>query len=115
MTEKRLEMKLREAVRRRGGLALKFVSPGNAGVPDRLILWPGGRLVFVELKAGGRKPTPLQCACFARLRGLGFTVVVVDSPEALSAFLRTSAPATVPGVPAVPDVPSYPERKPSCP
>lgn len=58
--EKDLERKLVKAVRDSGGLALKFVSPGMAGVPDRLLLFPEGRVAFVEVKAPGEKPRPLQ-------------------------------------------------------
>jgi hypothetical protein len=48
--EKDIEKKLVEKVRRRGGLCLKWVCPGWAGVPDRIVLLPGGKIVFVELK-----------------------------------------------------------------
>ena len=78
MLEKTIESALVQAVRRRGGLALKFVSPGLNGVPDRLILMPGGRMAFVELKAPGKKPRPLQEHRFEQLRRLGFSVFVVD-------------------------------------
>ena len=56
MREKQIEQALVKAVRKRGGIALKFVSPGMAGVPDRLVLFPGGRMAFVEVKAPGKKP-----------------------------------------------------------
>ena len=60
MTEKYIEQKLVKAVKKRGGMALKFVSPGLDGVPDRIVLLPMGRIAFVELKAPGRKMRPLQ-------------------------------------------------------
>ena len=60
MIEKQVEQALRKAVRDRGGLALKFVSPGLAGVPDRIVLMPNRRVAFVELKAPGKHPRPLQ-------------------------------------------------------
>ena len=60
MREKTIEAKLVTAAKRLGGLALKFVSPGFDGVPDRLVLLPGGRLAFIELKAPGKKLRPLQ-------------------------------------------------------
>ena len=76
--EKELEKKMVRAVRRCGGLALKFVSPGIAGVPDRIVLLPGGRLVFAEMKAPGEKPGALQAFRHEQLRKLGFRVVVID-------------------------------------
>ena len=60
MREKTVERKLVKAVRDSGGLALKFVSPGMAGVPDRLVLFKGGKAAFCEVKAPGEKPRPLQ-------------------------------------------------------
>lgn len=81
MREKDVERKLVSAVRNAGGLALKFVSPGMAGVPDRLLLFPGGRAVFCEVKAPGEKPRPLQVHRMEQLRKLGFRVYVVDSRE----------------------------------
>ena len=60
MREKTIEAKLVTAVRQLGGLALKFISPGLDGVPDRLVLLPGGRMAFIELKAPGKKMRPLQ-------------------------------------------------------
>jgi hypothetical protein len=73
--EKEVEIYLRDQVKAVGGRAYKFVSPGNAGVPDRLILFPGGRTVFVELKAPGKKPTALQEAQQKKLKDLGFEVI----------------------------------------
>jgi hypothetical protein len=64
-----------------GGLALKFVSPGWSGAPDRLCLWPGGKVAFVEVKRPGEKLRPLQVRRLEQLKGLGFTVAVVDSME----------------------------------
>ena len=60
MREKETEAKLVKAVRKLGGLAPKFVSPGLDGVPDRLILLPGGKIAFIELKAENRKMRPLR-------------------------------------------------------
>ncbi|BEO04319.1 VRR-NUC domain-containing protein [Serratia marcescens] len=66
-------------VKAAGGTAYKFTSPGRRSVPDRLVLLPGGRAVFVECKAPGEKPRPDQLREHNRLRALGFEVVVVDS------------------------------------
>ena len=79
MREKHVEQRLIKAVRHSGGLALKFVSPGFNGVPDRLLLFPGGRISFCEVKAPGEKPRPLQLRRLEQLRSLGFRVYVIDS------------------------------------
>jgi len=86
--ERDIEAYLRKRVDALGGRAYKFVSPGNAGVPDRLVLLPGGRVVFVELKAPGRRPTPLQMVQQERIRALGFDVRVIDSCEAVDELIR---------------------------
>lgn len=78
MREKVIEQKFREAVRNAGGMAVKFTSPGLDGMPDRLALLPGGRMAFVEVKAPGKKPRPLQEARHRMLRRLGFKVYVLD-------------------------------------
>lgn len=88
MRERDIERKLIQAVRQIGGLALKFVSPGFNGVPDRLLLFPNGRAAFCEVKAPGEKPRPLQVHRMEQLRGLGFRVYVVDSEERIGEMLR---------------------------
>lgn len=93
MREKQVEQKLVQAVRRAGGLCPKLVSPGTDGLPDRLVLLPGGRLGFVEVKAPGRKPRPLQLHRMDRLRALGFRVFVLDDPLRVSAILKEVAGA----------------------
>ena len=87
MREKAIEGKLIQAVRQNGGLALKFLSPNFNGVPDRLLLFPGGKAAFVEVKAPGQKPRPLQEHRIAQLRALGFKVYVLDSVNQISALL----------------------------
>jgi hypothetical protein len=86
MLEHRLEQALVRAVRDVGGLALKWTSPGTTGVPDRIVFLPNGRIVFVELKAPGKKPTALQAKIHEQLRRLGQTVLVIDSLEEARAF-----------------------------
>ena len=76
MREKVIERKLIQAVRQCGGLALKFVSPGFNGVPDRLLLFMGGKVAFVEVKAPGESPRPLQAHRMEQLRRMGFKVYV---------------------------------------
>lgn len=86
MLERHVETALAQSVRLVGGWAPKWVSPGNDGVPDRIVLLPGGRIRFVELKAPGKKPTPLQAKIHEQLRALGFEVDVIDSVEAARAI-----------------------------
>lgn len=87
MREKTIEQKFREAVRNAGGLALKFTSPGWDGMPDRLALLPGGRMAFVEVKAPGKNPRPLQLARHRTLRQLGFRVYVLDDEEQIGGII----------------------------
>ena len=87
MREKTLEQKFRAAVRAAGGLALKFTSPGFDGVPDRLALLPRGRMAFVEVKAKGKKPHPLQLARHKLLRELGFKVYVLDDESQIEKII----------------------------
>lgn len=79
MAEKDIEQYLRDEVKKASGRAYKFVSPGNSGVPDRLVLFSGGVVIFVELKAKGKKSKPLQIAQQTRISKLGFPVHVIDS------------------------------------
>ena len=93
MLEKTIENKLTLAVKKAGGIAVKFVSPSFAGMPDRLVLLPDGVIAFVELKAPGKKPRPLQLSRHRLLRSLGFRVYVIDSVEQIGGMLdevRTS-------------------------
>ena len=88
MREKTIEQKLAQSVKATGGLALKFVSPGMAGVPDRLLLFPGARIAFVELKAPSQKPRPLQLHRHDQLRALGFKVYVLDNAEKIGEIIN---------------------------
>ena len=87
MLEKQIERKLVTAVRMRGGMCPKWVSPGLDGVPDRVILFPGGRMAFAETKAPGMKLRPLQAKRKAQLEGLGFRVFVIDGTEQIEGVL----------------------------
>lgn len=78
MNEKYIERKLVEAVKKAGGLAPKFVSPGLNGVPDRIVLFPSGRMAFVELKSPGKMMRPLQIRRKKQLESLGFKVYCID-------------------------------------
>ena len=83
--ESEIERHLAVSVKKLGGMAVKFVSPGLDGVPDRIVLLPGRKIAFVELKAPGKKTRPLQEK--RQLEGLGFPVYVVDSLEQIGGVL----------------------------
>jgi predicted methyltransferase MtxX (methanogen marker protein 4) len=87
MREKEVEAALTKAVKGVGGLCWKFVSPGMSGVPDRIVLLPNKPMLFVELKAPGRKPTPLQSKRHEELRNRGFRVELIDSKEDAKALV----------------------------
>lgn len=89
MLESFIERKLVNAVRKLGGQCPKFVSPGTVGVPDRIILLPGGVIAFAEIKAPGEQPCPLQEHRHRQLRELGFTVLVIDHPSQIPDILDT--------------------------
>lgn len=88
MRESVIERKFTLEVKKRGGLAVKFVSPGFDGVPDRLVFFPGGRLAFVELKAPGKKMRPLQLKRVRQLTALGFKVYCIDNMEMIGGVLN---------------------------
>jgi len=87
MREKTIENKLKTAVKEKGGLCMKFVSPGFDGVPDRIILMPNGIIAFAELKAPGKKLRPLQERRKRQLESLGFLVFCIDNPECIGGVL----------------------------
>lgn len=87
MREKIIEQLLVKVVKNSGGIAPKLVSPGFDGMPDRLVLLPGGKIGFVEVKAPGKEPRPLQVARHGLLRRLGFKVYVLDAPEQIGGIL----------------------------
>ncbi len=80
MREKYIEQKLVMAVKQKGGLAPKFTATSFDGMPDRLILMPDGKMAFVEVKAKGKKPRPLQLRRKRQLEQLGFLSFVLDDP-----------------------------------
>ena len=87
MRENKIEAKLKQMVEKQGGIAPKFVSPGLSGMPDRLVLLPGGHIAFVEVKAPGKVPRPLQEARHRILRKLGFKVYVLDDAGQIGGML----------------------------
>jgi len=91
MRENRVERALRVRVKERGGWAIKFL-PSVSGLPDRIVLLPGGRIYFVELKSPTGTVAPHQTVIHNRLRTLGFVVEVLSSPTAVEAWV-SSLPA----------------------
>lgn len=87
MREREIERKLVSAVKSRGGICPKFVSPGFDGMPDRVVLLPQGKFGFVEVKRPGEKPRPLQIARHRLLRKLGFLVFVLDGEEQIGGMI----------------------------
>ena len=82
-SEKVLEAGLRERCKALGWMCIKLTSQYQRGLPDRLILMPGGRVCFAEIKTTGKKPTALQRVTHERLRALDYRVEVVDTTESL--------------------------------
>lgn len=86
-SEKWLEAQLQQEVEKRGGLCLKWVSPGWAGAPDRIVITSFGRVVFCELKSTGKRLRPLQRKRIAQLLAVGMRTWVVSTRQELEAFL----------------------------
>jgi hypothetical protein len=88
MTERQIEAAFVKAVKAAGGLALKLVSPGMAGAPDRLALLPGGRVLFAEIKRPGGTLRPFQRKRQKQIAALGFRALVIDGTGGLSEVLK---------------------------
>ena len=87
MRERGIERKLVVETVRRRGVALKFVSPGCVGVPDRIVMLPDGKIGFVELKTPGKKPRMIQVRRIQQMRKMGFKVFVIDGVEQIGSVL----------------------------
>jgi hypothetical protein len=87
MRESTLEKIFVKEVKNHGGLALKFVSPGMTGVPDRIVLMKNGQIAFAEIKAPGKKLRPLQIKRKTQLESLGFKVYCIDDKEQIGGVL----------------------------
>ena len=81
MRERTVEQALTQTVRAAGGLCWKFTSPGLAGVPDRIILLAGNKIGFIEVKAPGHPPRPIQLRRLEQIRALGIPALVIDHPD----------------------------------
>ena len=89
MRERDIEGRLVKAVKAKGGMCPKLISPGTDGMPDRMVLLPEAHIGFVEVKAPGKEPRPLQIKRHKELRDLGFYVAVLDDPDQIPEVLRT--------------------------
>lgn len=87
LLEKDVERALVEEAKMRKGIAFKFVSPGFCGVPDRLVLLPGGHVGFVELKRPGGQMRPLQKRRKRQIETLGIPVFCLDRKEKIREVL----------------------------
>lgn len=85
--ESSIEKALIKAVKQRGGIAFKFVSPGVTGAPDRLVLLPKGKIAFIELKAPSKAMRPLQIKRKSQLEAVGFLVYCIDSTKMIGDVL----------------------------
>jgi len=88
-SEKVLEKKLSEAIKKAGGLSIKLISIHFIGLPDRLCLLPKGRLFFIEMKTTGKKPSKIQTIVHAKLDALGFPVLIIDTTQKINGFIKT--------------------------
>ena len=88
MEEKRVERHLVEGVRLLGGMCLKFVSPGNSGVPDRLVILPDGKIIFVELKTDVGRLSKIQEYTINEMRKRSADVRVLYGLKDVKAFIE---------------------------
>lgn len=86
-SEKVVERKLVELVKINGGMCIKLLCDQLIGLPDRMCLFPGHKIVFVELKTTGQKPKRIQTYMHNKLRALGFRVEVIDTVESIINFV----------------------------
>ena len=92
MRESQIEARLVQGVKARGGMCLKFVSPGSPGVPDRIVIAPDGRVCFVELKTEIGRLASIQRWMIEEMKNHGAAVRVIKGPEAVKEFLEEWLP-----------------------
>ena len=92
MLEKEVEKFLVRQVKKLGGISFKFISPGNAGVPDRIVILPNGKVLFVELKTDKGKLTKLQEVQIKKISDLGADVRVLRGIEGVKEFINEIQP-----------------------
>lgn len=91
MKEYAVEKHLISVTQACGGMCIKFTSPGMSGVPDRIVILPGGKIGFAELKAPGKKPRRLQKAVIRDLYRRGCRVATIDNLKSVEGFIRRLA------------------------
>lgn len=89
VSEKMIERYLVDSAKNIGMPCLKYSNPNMVGYPDRLLVLPGGKAIWVELKSKGRKPTKIQEARIAELSGMGHTVKVIDNKADIDELIKT--------------------------
>lgn len=87
-SEKDLEKLLQKECKKIGGWAIKLLPFQNAGLPDRMCLFPGGKIFFVEVKTTFKKPTLIQQKMIGKIRALGFVVAIVDCTDDIHSFIE---------------------------
>lgn len=86
--ERDIESWLLKKIKKLGGKFVKFTSPGNSGVPDRIAILPGGRVWFIELKKDGEEPSEVQKWQMRQLRKLGCNVTLITGMDEARAWIR---------------------------
>lgn len=89
VSEKAIERYLVDQAKQNGSLCLKYSNPNMVGYPDRLLVLPGGGVVWVELKSKGRKPAKIQQIRIAELIGMGHLVKVIDNKADIDELIKT--------------------------
>lgn len=92
MKESQIEAGLVRAVKQRGGLCFKWVSPGNNGVPDRIVITPKGRVIFAELKTNTGRLSQIQVLQQGLLRSRRAEVVTLYGMQDVEAFVAVVFP-----------------------
>lgn len=95
MLEKEIERRMVQTVKKRGGLCYKFVSPSNPGVPDRIIITPTGRVVFVELKTEIGRLARIQKWQISEMQKRGADVRVAKGWDDVEALLEEVLPCGI--------------------
>lgn len=93
MTEAQIEAKMVRMVRERGGLCYKFVSPNNPGVPDRIVITPGGKTIYIELKTEIGRLASIQKWQITEMRKRGADVRTLKGWDAVKEFVEEVMPA----------------------
>lgn len=88
-SEKKIERALVNAVKEYGGMCIKLLCNNLSGLPDRLVLMPHHKIVFVELKTTGQKPRRIQTYIHNKLKNLGFRVEIIDKTADITPFIKS--------------------------